>query len=104
MARCHVCLAPAYPPPEKCAAKACANDPKPPRATWPLPASEPELPDGPDPLSPLKKLGRDADALPQPPWPPPDDEDDWRGEQLPTCPAVATPGRSGSQLSDGISA
>jgi len=48
--------------PEKCAAKALANPPNPPRVTWPEPDS-PEAPadDGFDGESPLKKLLRDHD-------------------------------------------
>ena len=59
----------AQPPTEKCAEKARANEPKPPRVTLPDPESgEPADDAWFDPVSLLKKLERDDHY---PPWPPP---------------------------------
>ena len=98
------------PPPEKCAEKACANEPKPPRLTPDEPASE--LPDDErlDALSLLKKLERDDD---DPPQPCPPYQEDPRGAQLATAGDVAgavgaagaaTPGAAGWQFSRGMNA
>jgi hypothetical protein len=93
-------------PIEKCPAKACANEPKPPRVT-PL---EPDSDDVPDEAwldeeeSLLKKLVRDQ-LLPEPPWPPDDVEPRWV-QLVPGCAVagVAIPGEEGWQFSRGISA
>jgi hypothetical protein len=93
------------PPPEKCAEKAWANEPKPPRAT-PL---EPESDDAPDAawldddVSLLKKLLRDQ-PLPDPPWPPDDVEPRW-AQSVPDgeIAGAATPGDDGWQFWCGIS-
>lgn len=58
------------PPPEKCAEKARANEPKPPRVTPPEPASEVADDDRLEELSLLKKLWRDDHDPPQEPCPP----------------------------------
>jgi hypothetical protein len=86
------------PPPEKCAANARANEPKPPRVTPPELESD-EVPGDErlDEESPLKKLLRDKP--PHDPWPPPDD--DPRGAQAALVCDVS-PGWLGSQLSLGI--
>jgi hypothetical protein len=102
----------AQPPPEKCAEKACANEPKPPRLTPDELASK--LPDDerPDALSLLKKLERDDD---DPPQPCPPYQEDPRGPQLamagdvagvatPGAAGAATPGTGGWQFSRGINA
>ena len=100
------------PPPEKCAEKARANEPKPPRLTLPEPASDMPDDERPDALSLLKKLERDDD---DPPQPCPPYQEDPRGPQLATAgdvagvatPGVAsaaTPGAGGWQFSRGISA
>jgi hypothetical protein len=94
------------PPPEKCDVNAWANEPKPPRVTWPEPESE-DVPDDAwlDEESPLKKLLRDDDP-PEEPWlllP----EDDPRGRHsllVGSPEGAAIPGRFGSQFSLGISA
>jgi hypothetical protein len=54
-----------HPPLETCIAKACANEPKPPRVTWPVAASELAPPDWPDDASPPKELCCDEDPPPQ---------------------------------------
>jgi hypothetical protein len=92
------------PPPEKCAAKACANPPKPPRVT-PLEPGSAEVPDDErlDEASP-KKLLRDDDP-PEPPRPPL--EEDPRGEHsAPDCgnDGAAIPAPFGSHVSPGNSA
>jgi hypothetical protein len=93
-------------PIEKCAEKACANEPKPPRVA-PL---DPESDDVPDEAwldeeeSLLKKLVRDQ-LLPDPPWPPDDVEPRWEQSVL-DCEiaGAAIPGEGGWQFSRGISA
>lgn len=88
---------------EKCAEKARANEPKPPRVTPPDPESGVPPEDAwPVPVSLLKKLERDDQY---PPWPPP--EDDPCGPQSVACCATAgaaVPGDGGWQLPRGISA
>jgi hypothetical protein len=90
------------PPPEKCAANARANEPKPPRVTPPELESD-EVPDGErlDEESPLKKLLRDDDP-PDGPWPP--DEDPRGGHSVLVCSSDVMPARFGPQFSPGISA
>ena len=92
-------------PPEKCAAKACANPPKPPRVT-PLEPGSTEVPDDErlDEASPLKKLLRDDDP-PEPPRLPPE-EDPCGGHSAPDCgnDGAAIPAPFGSQFAPGISA
>jgi hypothetical protein len=90
------------PPPEKCAANARANEPKPPRVTPAEPASD-EVPDGErlDEESPLNKLLRD-DPPPEP-WSPPDG-DPCDGQLVLVCRSDAIPGRFGPQFAAGISA
>ena len=92
------------PPPEKCAVKARANEPKPPRVTLPEPESEAVADDEAPACEPplLKKL-RD-------PPPPPLDVDP-RGAQSPLAcgsgvpiPGDAIPDALGSQVPRGISA
>jgi|SRR5580698_1101713 hypothetical protein len=89
------------PPKEKCAEKARANDPKPPRVTL----FDPESGVPPDdawlvPVSLEKKLERDDQY---PPWAPPDDP--VRPQSTGCGPAgAAMPGDVGSQLPRGISA
>lgn len=64
------------PPPEKCAEKAWANEPNPPRVTPPEPESE-DVPDEAwldEDESLLKKPVRDDQFPPEPPWPPVDAE------------------------------
>ena len=90
------------PPPEKCAEKACANEPKPPRVTPLDPESDEAWLE--DDESLLKKLVRDQ-PLPDPPWPPDDVEPRW--EQLAPdgeIAGAAIPGGDGWQFSRGISA
>jgi hypothetical protein len=91
------------PPPEKCAEKARANEPNPPRVTPLEPASE-DVPDEAwldEDESLLKKLVRDD----QPPWPPVDVEPRWE-QSVPVCgiAGAAIPGEAGWQLWRGISA
>ena len=91
------------PPPEKCAEKACANEPKPPRAT-PLAPESDDVPDEAwldDEESLLKKLLRDQ-LPPDPPWPPDGVEPRWAQSVL-DC-GAATPGDDGWQFWRGISA
>jgi hypothetical protein len=103
-ASCSVRIARAQPP-EKCAAKAWANPPNPPRVTPP----ELESADVPDDerfeaASPPKKLLRDHDP-PEPPRPALDE--DPRGEHaVLVCgeDGAAIPAPFGSQFSPGISA
>jgi hypothetical protein len=93
-------------PTEKCAEKARANEPKPPRVT-PL---EPESEDVPDEAwfdeeeSLLKKLVRDQ-LLPDPPWPP-DDVAPRCVQSVLACEiaGAAIPGEGGWQLWRGIRA
>jgi hypothetical protein len=93
-------------PTEKCAEKACANDPKPPRVTPLEPESE-AVPDEAwleDEESLLKKLLRDQ-LLPDPPWPPDDVEP--RGAQSVLdgeTVGAAIPGAEGWQFWRGVSA
>jgi hypothetical protein len=93
------------PPPEKCAAKACANPPKPPRVT-PLEPGSAEVPDDErlDEASPLKKLLWDDDPT-EPPRPPLE-EDPRGGHSAPDCgnDGAAIPAPFGSQVSPGNSA
>jgi hypothetical protein len=92
---------PDQPPPEKCAAKARAKPPKPPREVSPEPDEvvEPED-DGLEDSAP-KKLLRDQLALP--PWPPLEEE--LRGPQAACGDAgAAIPGLLGSQFCPGVSA
>jgi hypothetical protein len=94
------------PPTEKCAEKARANEPKPPRVTPPEPESEDVADEAwlDEEVSLLKKLLRDQ-LPPEPPWPP--DHVEPRCEQLaPVCgiAGAAIPGEAGWQLSRGISA
>ena len=82
-----------------------ANEPKPPRVTWPEAESD-GVPDDAwlDEESLLKKLLRDDDP-PEEPWPLL--EEDPRGRQsalVCTPEGAAIPGRFGSQFSPGISA
>jgi hypothetical protein len=91
------------PPPEKCAAKARANEPNPPRVTPPEPDSEAVLDDELlDEESPPKKLRRDH-APPDPPWPPDEDPRDEHAVLVWGTDGAAIPGDFGSQLSRGIS-
>ena len=90
-----------FQPPEK--PNACANEPKPPRAT--PPEVEPDdVPDDEwlDEESPLKKLLREDD----PPPPEPPDEDPRGGHPAFVCgiAGAAIPGEDGRQFSPGISA
>jgi hypothetical protein len=94
------------PPPEKCAEKAWANEPKPPRAT-PLEPESDDVPDAAwldDDESLLKKLLRDQ-PVPDPPWPP-DDVAPRAAQSVPDCgiAGAATPGDDGWQFWRGISA
>jgi hypothetical protein len=93
----------AQPPTEKCAEKARANEPKPPRVTLPDPESgEPADDAWFDPVSLLKKPERDDH---DPPWPPP--EDDPLGPQFVACcvtAGAAMPGDVGWQPPWGIRA
>jgi hypothetical protein len=94
------------PPTEKCAEKACANEPKPPRVTPLEPESE-EVPDEAwldEDESLLKKLVRDQ-LLPDPPWPP-DDVEPRCAQSVLACEiaGAAVPGEGGWQFSRGISA
>jgi hypothetical protein len=92
-------------PLEKCAAKACANPPKPPRVT-PLEPGSTEVTDDErlDEASPLKKLLRDDDP-PEPPRPPLE-EDPCGGHSAPDCgnDGAAIPAPFGTQVSPGNSA
>jgi hypothetical protein len=93
-------------PIEKCPAKACANEPKPPRVT-PLEPDSDEVPDEAwldEEESLLKKLVRDQ-PLPEPPWPPDDVEPRWV-QLVPDCAVAgaAMAGEEGWQFSRGISA
>ena len=85
---------------------ALANEPKPPRVTWPDPESD-GVPDDEwlDEESPLKKLLRDDDP-PEEPWLLLPDEDPRRRQSALVCSpeGAAIPGRFGSQFSLGISA
>jgi hypothetical protein len=94
------------PPPEKCAEKACANEPKPPRVT-PLDPESDEVPDEAwldEEESLLKKLLRDQ-LPPDPPWPPDDIEPRWVQSVLDCGIAgAAIPGEEGWQFWRGISA
>ena len=99
-------LAVRQPPPEKCAEKACANEPKPPRVT-PLEPESDEVPDEAwldEEESLLKKLLRDQ-LPPDPPWPPDDIEPRWVQSVL-DCEiaGVAIPGEEGWQFWRGINA
>ena len=94
-----------YPPPEKCDANECANEPKPPRETWDDPPSPEAVWDDVELLcddeSLLKKLLRDDECEP-----PPDDEDDDDDLRVHSAGAPSgrsIPGRSGWQFSLGIS-
>ena len=88
---------------EKCAEKARANEPKPPRVT-PPDAESGVPPDDAccDPVSLLKKPERDDQY---PPWPPPD-PDPVRLQSVAGCvtAGAAMPGDAGWQLPRGISA
>jgi hypothetical protein len=90
------------PPPEKCAAKLCANEPKPPRVTPPEPESE--LPDDAwlEVESPEKKLLREEE--PPPPEPPDDDPRGGHSAFICGIAGPAIPGEGGRQFSFGISA
>jgi hypothetical protein len=98
-------------PIEKCPAKACANEPKPPRVTLLEPDSD-EVPDEAlfaevwldEEESLLKKLVRDQ-LLPEPPWPLEDVEPRWV-QLVPDCAVAgdAMAGEEGWQFSRGISA
>ena len=93
------------PPPEKCDVNAWANEPKPPRVTWPEPESD-DVPDDARPVeeSPLKKLLRDDDP-PGEPWLLLEEDPRGRQSALVCSPdGAAIPGRFSSQFSLGISA
>jgi hypothetical protein len=99
-------IAVCQPPPEKCAEKACANEPKPPRVT-PLDPESDEVPDEAwldEEESLLKKLVRDQ-LPPDPPCPPDDVEPRWEQSVL-ACgiAGAAIPGADGWQFWRGISA
>jgi hypothetical protein len=91
------------PPPEKCAANECANEPKPPRVTPLEPESDAVADDEwLDEESPLKKLLREE----YPPLPPPPDDDPRGLQSVFACgnAGAAIPGDVGWQFSRGISA